>query len=180
MKTLYFEGAGWAGADTSKATDVTNCRIRTAFTNNDGNKIYLELGSASICNKNIMARYWMHIDHVFYITGGKDDCNESQIKFDWESLKSYDYSISDITKWINKNLNCSFDNILVLPNLAGYRVHDDNRGYNFADEFEYDAELTVTRETIEKHFYDFEKSEGKQYPNFPYGLINQINILCTF
>src|SRR5699024_9418318 len=29
-KTLYFEGAGWSGADSSKAT-IGNCRIRTAF-----------------------------------------------------------------------------------------------------------------------------------------------------
>jgi len=29
--TLRFEGAGWADCDTSKATDLQNCRIRTAF-----------------------------------------------------------------------------------------------------------------------------------------------------
>jgi hypothetical protein len=38
MKTLFFEGAGWAEADTSKATDLQNCRIRTAFS--VGGKVY--------------------------------------------------------------------------------------------------------------------------------------------
>lgn len=28
-KTIKFEGAGWSEADTSKATDMTNCRVRT-------------------------------------------------------------------------------------------------------------------------------------------------------
>ena len=36
-KTLYFEGAGWGHCN-----DVENCRIRTAFTNKDGKKIYIE------------------------------------------------------------------------------------------------------------------------------------------
>ena len=43
MKTLVFEGAGWAGADTSKRTDVTNCRIRTRIKNREGRIIYLEM-----------------------------------------------------------------------------------------------------------------------------------------
>ena len=41
-KVLYFEGAGWSGADISKRT-IGNCRIRTAFINNEGRKIYLEI-----------------------------------------------------------------------------------------------------------------------------------------
>ena len=30
-KLIKFEGAGWASADTSKATDMKNCRVRTTF-----------------------------------------------------------------------------------------------------------------------------------------------------
>lgn len=36
-KVLYFEGAGCAPCN-----DVENCRIRTAFTNKEGKKIYIE------------------------------------------------------------------------------------------------------------------------------------------
>ena len=42
MKVLYFEGAGWSGADISKAT-IGNCRIRTAFHLDDGRAVYLEI-----------------------------------------------------------------------------------------------------------------------------------------
>lgn len=41
-KILYFEGAGMEG---TQKNDVENCRIRTAFTNDLGEKIYLEVTS---------------------------------------------------------------------------------------------------------------------------------------
>lgn len=134
-KVLYFEGAGWEEADSSKAT-IGNCRIRTAFTNDEGQKIYLELSAGHIYNKKEVERYFINVEHVFYITGDKDDCNISKINFDWKETKeNYDYTVKDITKWINKNLNCSFDTIKVLTDLAGYRVHKGNREYNLADDF---------------------------------------------
>lgn len=40
MKTLIFEGVGG-----TVCNDVENCRIRTAFTNNSNQKIYLELSA---------------------------------------------------------------------------------------------------------------------------------------
>lgn len=43
MKTLIFEGAGWSEADSSKASDVGNCRIRATFLNKRGAEIYLEV-----------------------------------------------------------------------------------------------------------------------------------------
>ena len=42
-KILYFEGAGCISAG-----EVANCRIRTAFTNNDGKKIYIEFTSYTV------------------------------------------------------------------------------------------------------------------------------------
>lgn len=48
-KTLYFEGAGWADCDTSKATDLQNCRIRTAFSVKE--KVYYLEGSVSYPGK---------------------------------------------------------------------------------------------------------------------------------
>jgi hypothetical protein len=165
-KVLYFEGAGWAGADTSKNT-IGNCRIRTAFTNNEGKKIYFEASAAAIYDKKTITRYWLYIDHVFYITGDNNDCNKNSIKFDWQDLRdNYNYSKEDITKWINENLNCSFDTIEILPDLSGYRVHGDNRTYNMMEDYNYNSELIQKREEIHKYFYELEKSEGKQYPNF--------------
>ena len=169
-KVLYFEGAGWADADTSKATNVENCRIRTAFTNDEGKKIYLEMGAAPIYNKKQIVKYWLYIDFAFYITDDEDDCNNNRIPFNYDDLReNYSYTTEDIKKWINKYLNCSFDTIKTLPDLAGYRVHKSiktQERYNFGDTFKYDEALTVKRQEIEKHFYNLEKSEGKQFPNF--------------
>lgn len=174
-KVLYFEGAGWAGADSSKATNVGNCRIRTAFTNNEGRKIYLELLSyQKSTNDKKIKRYEEYqvgdfigwVDFCFYIdTESKDPCNEKVIREVERNIK-FNYSIEGITEMINKHLNCSFESIEVLPNLAGYRVHGENRSYNLADEFIYNKELTEKRIEIEKYFCELEKSEGKQYPNF--------------
>lgn len=165
-KTLYFEGAGWSEADSSKET-IGNCRIRTAFTNNEGKEIYLEMQTAPKYKGKIIERYGLYIDYVHYITDDKDDCNNSRIPYDYRNtVDNYNYSNEDITKWINKHLNCSFKDILALPDLAGYRVHKDNRGYNLVDTFNYGIELTIKRENIKEHFNELEKSEGKKYPNF--------------
>lgn len=167
-KTLYFEGAGWSKADTSIKT-IGNCRIRTSFINNEGKQIYLEMGSGSIYSKKHkkeIERYFLHIDFCFYVTGGDDDCNNSRIYFDRKDLRNnYDYSKKDILKWINKNLDCSFDIVEVLPDLGGYNVHG-NKTYNLMENYIYNLELIKKREKIEKYFYDLEKTEGKQYPNF--------------
>jgi len=140
-KTLYFEGAGWADAESSRSTDVKNCRIRTAFTNNENKKIYLEILQGNIYNqkkKNQIEKYYIHIDSIFYITDDPeiDDCNSSRIKHDWLEIKNnYNYTVEDITKVINNLCNTDFNNIVTLPDLAGYRVHKEKGGYNLANDF---------------------------------------------
>ena len=181
LKVLYFEGAGWSEADTSINT-IGNCRVRTSFINNEGKQIYLEMGTGFIYNeksKKEIERYYLHIDHVFYITGDNDDCNKNQIKYDWKNSKdNYSYSKEDITRWVNNNLNCSFDTIEVLPDLGGYRVHGDNSTYNLMENYNYNPELIIKREEIQRHFYELEKTEGKQYPNFTLWVdSNDINLL---
>lgn len=42
-KILYFEGAGMP--ETERSGDVGNCRIRTAFSRPDGNRVYLEVSA---------------------------------------------------------------------------------------------------------------------------------------
>ena len=64
LKVLYFEGAGSYIYETSQ--DVGNHRIRTAFLNNEGKAIYLEIIGHKFNNKK--CNYWQsHIDYVFYI-----------------------------------------------------------------------------------------------------------------
>lgn len=159
MKTLYFEGAGWP--ETEKKYGL-NCRIRTAFTNDKGRKIYLEL-MAGKKDKKRMKGYefagipdiYTVVDSCHYITDDYkiDDCNVSRIRgengkalehnFNWMP-----YTLDNILKFVNVNLDCSFDKIEVLPEYAGYRVFGDSKkygtyaGYNYGDEFPYDEERT--------------------------------------
>lgn len=166
LKTLYFEGAGMFQADSSKNT-IGNCRIRTAFTNNENKQIYLEISAAPKYKGRELAEYKLRINFCYYITDDENSYNNNRMKYHNDAIKNYNYSIKDITKWINNNLNCNFDNIEVLPDLAGYRVHKEKRGcYNLVDNFIYDIELTKKREQIYQYFYELEKSEGKKYPNF--------------
>ena len=120
-KTLYFEGAGWP--DTQR-NDVENCRIRTAFTNKNNQKIYLELGSGGGINEGLA-----FIDYCHYITNNKDDCNNSKVE-NINRGKIGKYTKDNILQFVNDNLNCNFDKLEILPSEV-YYVHDKSEnGHN--------------------------------------------------
>lgn len=129
MKTLIFEGAGWIDADTSKATDVGNCRIRTRLRNNSGRVIYLEMGCCHFDNpkyapayaKNL--NYVTHIDHLFYCDSKWD--NNRNFSRELQPLTNihFEYNKENILKFVNEKLNCSFDNMVVYNN-GEVRVHN--------------------------------------------------------
>ena len=89
-KVLYFEGAGCVPCN-----DVENCRIRTAFTNKEGKKVYIEFitgckyttveygknGRKLKNPKTISESGYLSCDHCHYITDdpGIDDCNHSRL-----------------------------------------------------------------------------------------------------
>ncbi len=184
MKTLYFEGAG---AEGTQINDIENCRIRTAFTSNDGRKIYFEIISyEKSANDKKIKRYEDYqvgeiigfIDYAFYIdTESKDPCNECSIKGVEREIR-FNYDKVTLLKTINKYFNCSFENIIILEDLSGYRVHGDNRTYNMMEDYEHNPQLIKTRKEIYNHFYDLEKSEGEQYPNFSLWVdVNDIHLL---
>jgi len=188
MKTLYFEGAGWAGADISKAT-VGNCRIRTAFHNDAGKAFYVEMSACEVTKHSAdrikHLKYAGFVTDCFYITGSPDDCNQHSIHS--RNDVSFEYNKENILKFVNR-LGCSFGAIEVLPDLAGYRVFKEKfaygtEQYNYGDEFQHNAELTKRAEEINRYFYDMEKKErqadrtagtrkfvhspsGACYPNF--------------
>ena len=129
MKTLIFEGAGWTDADTSKATDVTNCRIRTRLRNNSGRVIYLEMGCCHFENPKYAPEYAKglnyatHIDHLFYCDSKWD--NRRNFSRELQPLTNihFEYSKENILKFVNEKLNCSFDNMVVYNNNE-VRVHN--------------------------------------------------------
>lgn len=161
MKTLYFEGAGCVPRG-----DVENCRIRTAFTLDNGNKIYLEVsGIETTKHTPLYYRNFTNcafIDHCHYIKGCDDENNNTHPS---ERKTNFEYNKENLLKFVN-SLGASFDEVVILPNLAGYRVHKDGGGYNFADEFYYDVPRTQQAEKIKQYYYDKEKERGVKFPCF--------------
>lgn len=180
MKTLYFEGAGFNGANADY--NGLNCRIRTAFTNDHGKKIYLEIlaGKRNKYQDKSIPNVYGIIDFCHYITNDPeiDDCNESIVKYKGERVERntiyFDYTLENIKNFVNSNLCCSFDEVVILPDYAGYRVHGDGKKgtieqYNYGDEFIYNEELTakITAKVEELKRYH-EKVLNMKYDNTSY------------
>lgn len=105
MKILLFEGAGWPSAESG---DVGNCRIRTRIKNNDGVIIYLEMGCTPgknfrDCRFDLITR----VDHCHTHENG--GCKWRKL----EGMPNFEYSKANIINWVNKNLNCSFTDLVV-------------------------------------------------------------------
>lgn len=162
-KTLYFEGAGWSGADISKAT-VGNCRIRTAFHLDDGTPVYLEIIACEVTKSSPAA--WRHLKYAgfvddFHIIGDDGAAHYRNNKF-----IPFEYNHAGILALVN-SLGCSFDAIEVLPDLGGYRVHATGGGYNYGDEFQLDRELIAAREAVDAYLLEQERRRtSRKYPAY--------------
>lgn len=165
-KVLYFEGAGWSGADISKAT-IGNCRIRTAFHLDDGRAAYLEIIA---CDRRIgkTTYYEGWVDSCHYITGSSEDCNRSRIKV---ARDHFEYNHAEILRMVN-SLGCSFDAIEVAPDLGGYRAFKEHFGYrasdyNYGDEFQLDRDLLAAREAVDAFMLERERQlTGRKWPAY--------------
>lgn len=172
-KVLYFEGAGCEG---TQYNDVENCRIRTAFTNNDGDKIYLELLCGHNSDKKSIISHYLVCDYCHYITDDpeRDDCNCSRLACERNQGRGViEWTKANIIKFVNENCNCDFTEIVIPNNLAGYRVFSDNKkvnkGYNMMEDFNYDAELTEKRiAKVEEMTEHFKKLFNQKYDNTGY------------
>lgn len=185
-KTLYFEGAGCVPHN-----DVENCRIRTAFTNKDGKMIYIEFLSGCKVTKveygkngrklknpkYISEDGYIVCDSCHYITDDPDidDCNYSRLSCERNSnIERKKYTKENILAFVNEHCNADFDEIVVLDDLAGYRVFADGKRdtpemYNFGDVFQYDEELThKRRKKVEEMKKEFCKLFNQKYDNTSY------------
>jgi hypothetical protein len=168
MKVLYFEGAGWSGADISKAT-IGNCRIRTAFHLDDGRAVYLEIiGSERTKHSSPEVHRWQYtgfVDACFYITDEKpnDDQNKHSIRLT-DRRRIFEYTEKAILKFVN-SLGASFDAVKVVPDLGGFHVFPEDHscdgpdGHYYGDEFQFDPEMTARREAVYERVYNMEKAE---------------------
>lgn len=159
MKKLYFEGAGWSGADISKAT-VGNCRIRTAFHLDDGQPVYLEISAFEVSKYSAASckefRYAGTVDHFFYI------CEDGE-RYTRKHFQHFEYNSDEILRLVN-SLGASFDAVEVLPDLSGYRVHGDKGAYNYGDEFQPDRELIRAREAVDAFIRQRDVERGERFP----------------
>lgn len=145
MNVLYFEGAGW-DYEVNEESDVCNYRIRTVFTNNEGEQIYIELGRANRPtgkNRKKDFEWALRIDHLFNLADRANDGYE--MDKDYKEIRELNYTKADIVNWINKNLNCNFDTIQVLDMFYGYRVFADNGLYNLIEDTEINHERAAKR-----------------------------------
>lgn len=158
-RPLYFEGAGFAPQG-----EVENCRIITAFHDDKGNPTYLEMSGFEVTEYNARSLQRFknagQITSCYYIPKNSTD---EKILFDYNT-SYFEYTKENILRRVN-HLGCSFDEVVILPKLSGYRVHNETGGKNFADEFHYDPIITARREEIQQHYYNIEKAEGIAFPN---------------
>ena len=174
MKTLYFEGAGWSGADISIAT-IGNCRIRTAFHLDNGRAVYLEMTGSERTKYSTELYQWQYtgfVHYCHYITNDNPNDDQNQYNIHLKaSDRVFEYTESEILRVVN-GLGASFDEIKVVPDLGGFRVFPEKNscsgldGYNYGDEFRLDPELLRRRKEVYQNIYMLEKSEGKEFPNF--------------
>lgn len=208
-KVLYFEGAGWDGAN--KDYNGLNCRIRTAFHDKDGNMFYLEIHGAKPNKfqikrakeeKIILPSTYLYVEEVKIIMNACEDhmdgvSNERKTqqrhifkKISQSKMEKTPYTLRNIKNYINSYFNVKFEEVVILDDLAGYRVFSDRDDrykkasnlYNFGDEFVYDEELTQKRilkvKELKKHFCELFHQE---YDNTSYWiedgtLMAQLNV----
>lgn len=141
-RTLYFESAGCVPCG-----DVENCRIRTAYTNKNGEVVYLELGGSDNAYefytdrkgnrkaKSISGAFG-HVEFAFITKPTKgeggvtrwNDCNSNRYparKIE-NANYSFEYSKAEILRIVNEYFDGDFDEVVILPCLSDYRVHKDN------------------------------------------------------
>lgn len=162
-KVLYFEGAGWSGADISKAT-VGNCRIRTAFHLDDGTPVYLEIIACKTTKSSPAA--WRHLNYAGSVDIFAIINDEGVTHYRNPNVAPFEYNHAGILAVVN-SLGASFDAIEVLPNLGGYRVHAAGGGYNFGDQFQVDRDLIAAREAVDAHLLERERQRtGRKSPAY--------------
>lgn len=133
VKVLFFEGAGCA-----ERGDLENCRIRTAFRNDEGKAFYLELFGIEPYKK-LPERF-----KGFQNIGFADYCYElgndgEKLRFDIEK-KNFEYSKAGILDFVNSELGCSFTDIVIADMFYDYRVHKNGGGYNFMEDHDWNVE----------------------------------------
>lgn len=180
-KTLYFEGAGMFG---DRFGDVNNCRIRTAFTADDGTRYYLELlgyewsSRQREFNKELLKEKgiydspriaWVDFCHAITDEPATDDCNESRCDCERNIKAVFAWTLEGIRGFVNEALGCSFDAVAVADKFSGYRVFAKDRcevagDYNYGDEFVPNHDEEAMLAALEKRETERQRAAGEKWP----------------
>lgn len=100
-------------------------------------------------------------------------------------IEKVKYTKENILNFVNTYCNADFEEVVVLHNLAGYRVFSDcqkkgtSAAYRYGDEFPYDAELTLKRrKKVEEMKKEFCELFHQQRDNTSYWVddLGQLNV----
>lgn len=175
-RILWFEGAGMWGT----GGEAGNCRLRTAFTNDDGISYYLEVIGTQYDRKRLkqlgldgeytVDEHVGFVDFAFRITADPkvDDCNESRHELQDDRTR-FHYTLGGILDLVNRRLGCSFDEVRIAPEFSGYRVHtgrqtETSLDYSFGDEFVLDEEATEKITALHERECARQRDLGERYP----------------
>lgn len=152
VKVLFFEGAGCA-----ERGDLENCRIRTAFRNDEGKAFYLELSGFE--KHKWTPDYLKHFENVGHI----DYCYElgkdgEKLRADIEK-KNFEYNRQSILDFVNREMGCSFTDIVIADMFYDYRVHKNGGGYNFMEDHDWNVEKA---HAVRQAFFDIDMKIRKQ------------------
>lgn len=165
-KVLYFEGAGMFGT----GGPVGNCRIRSAFTADDGRRWYLEIETVGKSKEWLKLHpdfecvpYVGYAAYCHELTGDPEDCNKRRHPI--ERSLYFPYTLASIRNVVNSELGCSFDEVRVAPEFSRYRVHGERHGeYNLADGYEPDMALVAEAERIHGEQVERQRAAGVEHP----------------
>lgn len=141
IKKLLFEGCGWSGTESD--SDIGNCKLRTAFHDDNGRPILLEIcGNAKkfLTDKSLASRYGDFVgfvDKAYYIkiTDSLIDLwfGEREKAID-DDKKIFKWTRSGIIELL-KQLNTTVEKIEI-DNSHTYRVYtEDDNLYCYGDSF---------------------------------------------
>lgn len=145
-KILYFCPEGMPD---TKVNDVENCRISTAFKNDNGEKIFLEVYSGyhhTFSGKKLLKSedgfLVVHPAGCYYITDDPtiNDPNDSRFLPPIEKMPVLKYTKENILKLVNEYCHCSFDKIEVLPESSCYYPLEGRKKYNLSNDYDFEAE----------------------------------------
>ena len=175
-KVLYFEGAGCVPRG-----DVENCRIRTAFINDKGKSIYLEITSKAVPKGFPDSWAYGFIDYCHYITNSKPNYDFEEHRLPIECKGRFEYSKSGILKLVNEELHCSFEKMIVTDIFDGYHVHANGGRYNMMDNFIYCSEhAEKARNAFHEIDMQVRKQLGEKYSQISLNAVesNSLSVRC--